>query len=354
MAESVNLIYIINSLGVGGAEVGMSRLLDGLYKNKYDATVVVLDGRSTGVDDKIPNWVNILRLSHSSDNFFRSWWGFVRVIRDAEVIVGSLFHSVMAAKFGGVVNLNATVATWRHNTCFKTQKRKMIFNLTSGLTDVVLADSGAVAEALVEETHIDSSLVHTVPIAGIKLSDYPIVDHEETDTLVVGTVARLTEQKNHSSILDVAERLQNTNIRFEIAGEGELRNQLEEEIERRELANVTLRGFVEDIPGFLTDLDIYFQPSHHEGLCITVLEAMAAGLPVVGSNVGGIAENVTHGKTGFLYDSTSTDAFTSAIRDLAQDSVLRAELGQAGRETVKKSFTQTTLVSEFEMAIEKN
>jgi glycosyltransferase involved in cell wall biosynthesis len=230
----------------------------------------------------------------------------------------------------------------------------MIFNLTSGLTDVVLADSGAVAEALVEETHIDSSLVHTVPIAGIKLSDYPIVDHEETDTLVVGTVARLTEQKNHSSILDVAERLQNTNIRFEIAGEGELRNQLEEEIERRELANVTLRGFVEDIPGFLTDLDIYFQPSHHEGLCITVLEAMAAGLPVVGSNVGGIAENVTHGKTGFLYDSTSTDVFTSAIRDLAQDSVLRAELGQAGRETVKKSFTQTTLVSEFEMAIEKN
>ncbi|WP_353635042.1 glycosyltransferase [Halobacterium sp. NMX12-1] len=354
MVEQENVVYIINSLEVGGAEVGMCRLLDGLDRSEYEVTVVVLDGRSTGVEDQIPNWVDVLRLRHSTGNLLSSGGKFVRVVRDADVIVGSLFHSAMTAKLAGVVNPGATVGTWRHSSSFKTQKRKRIFNLTSNLTDVVLADSEAVAETLVEETSIDSSLVHTVPIAGIKMSDYPIVTHEATDTPVVGTVGRLTKPKNHSTILDVAERLQETNIRFEIGGDGELRDQLEEEIKQRELANVTLRGFVEDVPGFLSELDIYFQPSHHEGLCITVLEAMATGLPVVGSDVGGMGENVKHRESGFLYDSTNTDAFTSAIQELAQDRSARVRLGKTGRRTVEGSFTQANLVSEFEKAVEKN
>ncbi|MDL0128083.1 glycosyltransferase family 4 protein [Halobacterium salinarum] len=350
MAGSVNLVYIINALGVGGAEVGMCRLLDGLDENKYDVTVVVLDGGSTGVEDQIPNWVNVLRFRHSSDNLLSSGRKFVHIVRDADVIVGSLFYSAMAAKLAGSINPAATVGTWRHITSFKTQNRRAMFNLTSDLTDVILADSEVVAETLVAETNIDSSLIHTVPIAGIKLSDYPTITHEATDTPVVGTVGRLTEQKNHSTILDVAERLQDTDLRFEIAGEGELRNQLETEIEKRELTDVNLRGFVEDVPGFLSDLDIYFQPSYHEGLCITVLEAMATSLPVVGSRTGGIRQNVKHGKSGFLFDATDIDSFTAAIYRLGNNAKLRAEFGKAGAQVVSENFTQAVLVSEFENA----
>jgi glycosyltransferase involved in cell wall biosynthesis len=351
MAEPVKLIYIINALGVGGAEVGMCRLLDGLDENKYEVTVVVLDGRSSGVEDQIPDWVNVLRFRHSSDNILSSGWKVIRVVRDADVIVGSLFHSVMVAKLGGVANPSATVGTWRHNTLFKTQNREGIFNLTRNLTDVILADSEAVAEEIIEGTSIDSSLVHTVPIAGLNLSDYPVVTHETSDTPVVGTVGRLTKQKNHSTILDVAERLQDTNIRFEIAGKGELRTQLESEIRKRNLSNVNLRGFVEDIPTFLSGLDIYFQPSHHEGLCITVLEAMATGLPVVGSSVGGIRQNVKHKENGLLFEPTDVRGFTTAIRELGDNAKLRAEFGKTGRKMVSENFTQSALVSDFESAI---
>jgi len=354
MAGSRKLVYIINSLGVGGSEMGMCRLLDGLDENKYDVTVIVLDGKSTGVEDQIPSWITVLRLRHSSDNLLSTGWRVLRAVYGAHIIVGSLFHSAIAAKLAGVINPDATVGTWRHNTLFKTQTRKAIFNMTRFLTDVVLADSEVVAETVVEETNINNSKVQTVPIAGINLGDYSVVTHRETNTPVVGTVGRLTEQKNHFTILDVAEQLQHTNIRFEIAGEGELRDRLETEIEERELSNVKLRGFVNDVPKFLSGLDIYFQPSHYEGLCITVLEAMATGLPIVGSDVGGISENVKHGQSGFLYDSTNVDAFTSTIRDLSQDRLLREKLGKAGRDTVKDSFTQTNLVSGFERAIEGN
>ena len=352
MPERVKLVYIINTLGVGGAEVGMCRLLDGLDEDKYDVTVVALDGQSTGVEDEIPDWVNVLRIRHSSENFLSTGSKFVRVVRDADVIVGSLFYSAMAAKLAGIVNSAATVGTWRHNTPFKTQKRKTIFNLTSDLTDAVLADSEAVAEALVGETSIDSLLIHTVPIAGIDPGDYTVIDHEETDIPVVGTVGRLTEQKNHSTILDVAEQLQETNIRFEIAGDGELRNQLEAEIQHRTLSNVTLRGFVEDVPEFLSNLDIYFQPSYHEGLCITVLEAMATGLPVVGSNVGGIRQNIKHTHNGFIHGPRDVDEFSESIQKLANNQRLRSEFGARSAQIVSNNFTQETLVTDFVSALE--
>jgi glycosyltransferase involved in cell wall biosynthesis len=350
MAERVQLVYIINSLGVGGAEIGMCRLFDGLDANSYDITVFALD-EHTAVADQIPSWVDVVRLRSASQGRLRVGWRLFQSIRKADVIVGSLFHAAMIAKLGGLLNRGGKVFTWRHNTSFKTSKRKAAFKWTTGLTDVVLADSAAVAETLIDELGIDDDIVHTVPIAGIDPSSSFQAQHEETDTIVVGTVGNLIEQKNHATVLDVAEQLQGSGIRFEIGGDGLLREELEAEIRQRALSNVTLHGYVDDIPEFLSSLDIYFQPSHYEGLCITVLEAMAAGLPVVGSDVGGIGRNVEHGRSGLLYVPDNRDGFASAIRELAEDSQQRAAFGNRGRKTVEDRFTQEQLVSEFESAI---
>ncbi|MDB2276555.1 glycosyltransferase family 4 protein, partial [Halorubrum ezzemoulense] len=86
-------------------------------------------------------------------------------------------------------------------------------------------------------------------------------------------------------------------------------------------------------------------------LCITVLEAMAAGLPVVGSNVGGIGRNVDEGESGYLYDPDDIDGFVSGIERLRTDPELRQQLGNHGREIVSELFTQEVLIKEFEKAI---
>lgn len=353
MGERVEVVYIINALEVGGAEVGMCRLFQGLDESRYNITVIALDGKRRGVEDKIPEWVEILKLRNSTGSHFSSYWKIFNAIRGADVIVGSLFYSSVAAKIGKAISPSAKLFTWRHNTEFKTKKRKFIFNLTSSLPHAVLADSEAVAEALLEGTNIQNSSVYTVPIAGIKLEDYCSVTHKPTDRPVVGTVGRLTEQKNHSTILDVAKKLENTNIRFEIAGEGNLRDKLEENIRRRKINNVTLRGFVKDVPKFLSELDIYFQPSHHEGMCITVLEAMASGLPIVGSRTGGIQQNVTHGENGYIFNATDVNDFATAIQELGDNADLRAIFGKKSRKIVSENFTQEVLASEFEKAISR-
>jgi len=204
---------------------------------------------------------------------------------------------------------------------------------------------------LISDLGLDRDLVYTVPIAGIDLDQYTSAVHDDTDEVTVGTVGRLSEQKNYSTVLDIAERSGESNIRFEIAGDGELYEELQAEIEERNLTNVTLHGLVDDVPSFLGDLDIYLQPSRWEGLCITVLEAMAAGLPVVGSDVGGIGRNVEQGTSGYLCSSNDVDGFVSAIETLAEDPEHRRRFGERGREIVKNGFTRKVLVREFKSAI---
>jgi glycosyltransferase involved in cell wall biosynthesis len=351
MPERVRMVYIINSLGVGGAEVGMCRLLDGLNSEKYDITVVALDGRTNDLADQIPSWVRVIPLYSGSLNL-GNLIDFVRAVRESDVLVGSLFHSVIVVKLIGLLKYSGAIATWRHVWPFKTNRRKWIFKRSTRLTDAILADSEAVAEKLKYELRIDDSMVYTVPIAGLNPTGYTSAIHSESSTVTVGTVGRLTEQKNHETILSVAKELQGEGITFEIAGEGELYEKLERIIEEQSITNVALRGFVDDVPQFLADLDLYFQPSSHEGLCITVLEAMAAGLPVVGSDVGGIGRNVSHGETGFLYDPDDVAGFVSAIRTLASDPELRREFGERGQERVSEHYTQNALVSAFEETID--
>ena len=118
---------------------------------------------------------------------------------------------------------------------------------------------------------------------------------------VVGNVARLAEQKGHRDLIAAAARVleRHPDVRFVVAGEGELRAELET------LAaplgdRFELLGERRDVPDLLASFEVFAFPSHFEGLCLAVIEAQAAGVPVVATPVGGIRETVVEGETGFL------------------------------------------------------
>lgn len=349
--DKIRITYIINSLQIGGAEVGMCRLLNELDSAKYLVTVVALDSYSDELVTQIPSWVRTIDLRVRSGVGTKTVQELYSAIRSADVIVGSLFYSSVLVRSAKLINRNALIVTWHHADQFKSSPRRLIYKWTSWISDAVLADSEPVADMLISDLGLDRDLVYTVPIAGIDLDQYTSAVHDDTDEVTVGTVGRLSEQKNYSTVLDIAERSGESNIRFEIAGDGELYEELQAEIEERNLTNVTLHGLVDDVPSFLGDLDIYLQPSRWEGLCITVLEAMAAGLPVVGSDVGGIGRNVEQGTSGYLCSSNDVDGFVSAIETLAEDPEHRRRFGERGREIVKNGFTRKVLVREFKSAI---
>lgn len=159
---------------------------------------------------------------------------------------------------------------------------------------------------------------------------------------VVGTVAVLEERKGHRFLLEAAALLkaQGYRLRYRLAGDGSQRDFLEKRARELGLAEeVTFLGFVRDVPGFLSMIDIFVLPSLYEGLGIAVLEAMAAGTPVVASRTGGIPELVADQVTGLLVPPQDSQALARAIAHLMSQSGMRQRMGANGRDKVIKDFT---------------
>jgi glycosyltransferase involved in cell wall biosynthesis len=130
-------------------------------------------------------------------------------------------------------------------------------------------------------------------------------------------------------------------------GEGPDRNAIEAEIRRLELqGRVRLAGERSDVPELLAESDVFVLSSRSEGLPVSVLEAMAAELPVVATDVGGLAELVVDGETGILVPPGDEAALTEALGRVVEDRELRRRLGAAGRARAESSFD----LSEFRRA----
>jgi glycosyltransferase involved in cell wall biosynthesis len=168
--------------------------------------------------------------------------------------------------------------------------------------------------------------------------------------VVVGTVGRLDPVKNQVALIEVLSMLAPhfPQLRVLIAGDGPARPQLKREITERGLtATAALLGHRDDIPDVLNLLDIFVLPSLGEGMCNTVLEAMATTLPVIATRVGGNPEMVADGTTGCLVPVQDTLALASALRTYLNDPQCRCQHGAAGRRLVEDEFSVVSMVERY-------
>lgn len=172
------------------------------------------------------------------------------------------------------------------------------------------------------------------------------------DCLLVGTVATFIEQKGLRDLLSVARRFRDTGRRakFVIVGDGYLRPELEKlRAEHRLEDVVVLPGWVKDaatvcVPAF----DVYFQPSLWEAMSIAILEAMAAGRPVVATRVGEAPHVITSGVDGYLVDVGDIGGIAEVLSTLADDRELRRRIGTAAARTVEQRFTVGHMARAYE------
>jgi sugar transferase (PEP-CTERM/EpsH1 system associated) len=180
------------------------------------------------------------------------------------------------------------------------------------------------------------------------------------EAFVVGTVGRLQAVKDQVLLLRAAARAlaqqpqTRTRLRLVIVGDGPLRAQLQQSIDTLGLTDVAwLAGEQADVPAWLRAFDLFALPSRSEGISNTILEAMACGLPVVATRVGGNAELVDAPTTGTLVpagdECALADALLAALSDPAQ---ARAQ-GAAGRRRVEQRFSLEAMVSAYESMYEQ-
>ena len=197
----------------------------------------------------------------------------------------------------------------------------------------VVAPSQAMADFMLAHG-FPPRLVHVIPF-GVELkADGARPKH---DVLVAGVAARLEYWKGVDVLLE-AGRLAESPLRFEIYGGGSLRGKLER-MAREYGLDAHFHGFVSDSSSRLRDLDVLVQPSRADNLPLAVLEAMAAGVPVIGTRVGGIPELVSHGETGIVVEPEDPRALATALDELARDPARRAAFGRSARERVAARFS---------------
>lgn len=156
------------------------------------------------------------------------------------------------------------------------------------------------------------------------------------NAILILSVGELIERKNHEVIIRALGKLKNRNIYYAIAGKGPLKEYLENLSDKMQIRNnVVFLGFRTDIYELYHIADISAFPSKIEGLGLAGIEAMAAGVPLVSSNVHGILDYVENGKTGYAVPPNDIDGFAEAIELLTENEELRNSIKQNCIEAVK-------------------
>jgi len=164
------------------------------------------------------------------------------------------------------------------------------------------------------------------------------------------TVARLDPVKNQASMLNAVRRVVDRQPRFmlDVVGDGPSRPELETLRQSLGLEKVVrFHGFQSSVAPFLANADFFVLSSVSEGIALTLLEAMAVGLPAVATDVGGNREVVVHGETGYLVPSGSDEALAEAMLAMQSPTVL-TPMGLAARRRVETEFSLARVVERYE------
>ena len=211
-----------------------------------------------------------------------------------------------------------------------------------------MANSNAAAAQVVAEGISDSKV--TVIPNGIDLDCY-LPRPGNRRRRIVTTVANLRAEKGHEVLIDAAARVRRVHpdVRFQLVGEGPMRTARERQAHERGISdNVLFLGHREDVPQLLGGSDLFVLPSRTEAFPNGLVEGMAAGLPSIASDVGGIPELLQHGRNGLLVPPGDADALAAAIIRLIDNDAEATALGAAARATVEVRYSFDRMVASFE------
>lgn len=226
-------------------------------------------------------------------------------------------------------------------------KSKANFYVLSQHFHKVIAVSTGINVFFIDNLKFNPKKVQTIH-NGIENID-GFTNNKITDKFVLGSSGRLFPVKDYSLLVEIASlTTHHENISFTLAGDGPEKVKLEETITQLNLNDsFSLRGHLNDMDSFYANLDVYINTSLHEGIPMTILEAMAHGLPIVAPKVGGIPEIVEDGVEGFLIDSRDPKDYADKCLLLCRDKKLWRKMSIAARKKVCSKFSREQMAERY-------
>lgn len=366
--QRINVLELIGTLKFGGAEkqvIGLSKNLD---KEKFNVIICCLGGGRSLEEELKGEDIEIVHLHFRRRYFFIGLYKLIELIRKNKIdifhahLFGSGFWGRIAAVLAGVPVIIYT----EHGKCLWKKTRHILFErIANKFSDMVITVSEDIRKLCINRENTPPEKVTYIPNA-VDFREFEVSEKVASEKrgelgfkdedLIIGTVARLNFAKAIDYMLGafaiVREKLPSSKCL--IVGDGELRNDLENCAKELGIEDDTIfLGARNDIPELLSIMDVFVLSSITEGTPVSLLEAVVARVPAVGTDVGGIPEVIEDGVSGILVPPKDKEKLARGIIDLLKDAELKKKVVNNAYNKVKERFSITSTTKRIEKIYER-
>jgi glycosyltransferase involved in cell wall biosynthesis len=361
--KRIKVVHIVPMLSPGGAERVAVHVVRGLDRQRYEPSIISFTGRLNCDLDRLLEvaGIEVRYLGKRLGFDYRTYYRLPPVLNELKPdIVHTHLHVFRYALPFLLLRKKAALLHTVHNLAEREIEPRLRwlqrYALKHGVVPVAVAKE--VADSLRRLYGIQRCRVIPNGIPTDRYSKPQIPRKEwraregfgENDVLFV-CVARFAPQKNHALLVKAFALglARSRSAHLVLVGAGDLQDQLEEQVKNLGLAGqVHFLGLRSDIPEVLGAMDVFVLSSDYEGNPLSVMEAMAAGLPIVSTAAGGVPDLMENGKEGLIVQPGDVDGLSSAMTFLLGNRELRKFLGGAAARRAKEKFDVSTMVQAYE------
>jgi len=366
MIEKKKVLWLIKGLGSGGAEKLLAMSLPYLNREKFDYQVVYF---TKSVNDLVPQFeqagIPVICLDVEKSYDIKGVFRLARTIRQRKidiVHIQSPYWGIIARIIGRIVGVKIIIST-EHQFLKKLHPVVRLGSiLTYFLNDATIGVSQAMVKSLQKCKTVRKKDLYTIP-NGIDINATR-PSHLDTTSIkeklgidkhnsFILNVANFKPQKGHQYLIMAAplilKKCPQTTFVLVGVGKPDVIERLENMVDQLGIRkNVIFAGFRSDVPELMSACDVFVLPSLWEPFGIVLLEAMALGKTVIGTNVGGIPEVIDDGINGFLVEPGNSQQLAEKTQELLLNEKLRNQMGQNGMRKVQEKFSIQQMVGAIE------
>ena len=362
--QKIKILHVLHSFSVGGLENGVINLINNSNEQHFIHEICCVT-RSGAAESRLTRSIKTHEMNKINGNDWRMIPKLAKLIGEANPDIvhtrnWGTIDGIVAAKIRSVPLIIHGEHGWNiDDPLGRNFKRRMVRRILSGAAvDRFVAVSEDIRRWMIDSIGIKDSKITKILngvdtkrfCPGNKNGARRALGFSEKDVLI-GTVGRLDPIKDQQLLLQAFSNLESVEktLRLIIIGDGPERKTLESIRETLCCKDrIVFLGERNEVERILPVLDVFVLPSKNEGMSNTILEAMAVGLPIVATSVGGNPELVTHGKTGLLFRSGGVKDLVEALEFYVAHGEERKVHGANGRNEAEKRFSLGRMVKEYE------
>ena len=282
-------------------------------------------------------------------------------VEEFDVVITMLFVSdVIGRPLARLAGIKFLVSSIRARNIHYAYWQRKLVRATMRLTDVIVLNSERVRTYAIQVEGASADKITIIPngvrVQRVEIKIDPVEIYRELgipqEGTLIGSVGRLTHQKGFDVLLQAFAQVKNEDLHLLIIGTGEEKETLQAQAKMMDIdENIHFVGYRNDVPELLQVIQLYIQPSRFEGMPNALLEAMAAGCPIIASDVDGICELIEDGEHGWLVPAENEDALVKAIEVALGDPVEGKRRGLNSKKLVQEKYSLEAMIDAWDQLL---